>query len=187
MNTYLIAEIKEYCHHLIQESRCNALPFHNWEHTLDVVDSVNTIAKAENITGEAMEQLIIAAYFHDVGYLDGAKDHEKRSCTYAAEFLAQCNYSPAFIETIKNIIMATVMPQRPNSELQNIICDADLAHLGSSSFLSKSEKLRKEWSDYEQKEYTDKEWIAMNMKFLDCHHFYTASAKAHYENGQNQE
>lgn len=180
MDVQLITEIKDHCHQLISNSRCRELPFHNWDHTLDVVANAKAIAQGEHIDETHLELLIIAAYFHDIGHIESGEEHERTSCKYAAEYLNKHNYLPENIDKIKTLILTTAMPQTPHTQLQGIICDADLAHLGKTSFRLKNDRLRKEWHLYCGQKFTDKEWISMNIKFLKCHSFHTASAKAHY-------
>jgi predicted metal-dependent HD superfamily phosphohydrolase len=50
----------------------------------------------------------------------------------------------AVIEKVKACILATEMPQKPVGLLQEIICDADLFHLGTEDFSDRSKLVRKE-------------------------------------------
>lgn len=185
MDAQLIAKTKKHCFRLINQSRCSNFPFHNWEHTSEVVADSKKIAQGEHINAKDLEILIIAAYFHDVGQIKGVEAHEKSSCDFAIKFLDLHHYPIEDIERIKKCILATTMPQKPQTLLQHIICDADLAHLGKTCFESKSNKLRKEWVLYCGKNFTDKEWIMLNIEFLDGHQFHTEYAKTHY--GQQKE
>lgn len=185
MDVQLITKTRTYCNQLFNQSRCSNFPFHNWEHTREVVANSKKIARAEHIDAKDLEPLIIAAYFHDVGQIEGMEAHEKSSCDHMSQFLEIYHYPAEEIEKIKNIILATVMPQKPHTLLQKIICDADLAHLGKTGFESKNSKLRNEWALYNGKNFTDEEWITLNIKFLDCHQFHTEYARAYY--GQQKE
>ena len=53
--------------------------YHNFDHTLLVVEAVNEIALAENISESDKEILLIAAWFHDVGFVKNHKNHEEES------------------------------------------------------------------------------------------------------------
>lgn len=134
----LITKTKEHCCRLINQSKCSNFPFHNWEHTCDVVADSKKIAKGEHINTKDLEILIIAAYFHDVGQIKGAKDHEKSSCDFASQFLNFNHYLAEDVERIKKCILATTMPQKPYTLLQKIICDADLALLGKTCLNQKT-------------------------------------------------
>ena len=77
------------------------------------------------------------------------------------------------MDTVTNCIRATRMPQQPLSIYENIICDADLYHLGTNEFLEKNMLLRKEWSDYLSMDYSDDTWNTLNIQFLQQHKFHT--------------
>jgi len=62
----------------------------------------------------------------------------------------------------------------PQNELENIIRDADSAHVGSKDFSERTELLRKEWEFTANKKILDKDWFEENIKFLtSTHRFYT--------------
>lgn len=72
------------------------------------------------------------------------------------------------------------MPQQPITLAQKVICDADLAHLGKANFSQKNKNLRKEWDLYNHLQYTDEQWVVMNLNFLQNHNFHTSFAREHY-------
>ncbi len=43
--------------------------YHNFNHTLRVVNNVSEIARAEGVNEEDIEILVLAAWFHDAGYI----------------------------------------------------------------------------------------------------------------------
>ncbi len=78
------------------------------------------------------------------------------------------------------LIKSTEMPQRPRSLSEQIICDADLAHLGKKNFLDKNAKLRKEWEIFNKLNYSDEEWLSSNIHFLQMHQFHSSTAQEFY-------
>lgn len=177
MNDELIDRVKTHCKKHMEEGRCKTLPFHNWEHTLDVVSNSHYMALREKLEDSVVEELIIASFFHDTGNKEAASDHEQRSCENARQFLRIQNYSDQGIVNITELIMATQMPQRPESIAQQVICDADLAHLGKINFFEKNQNLRSEWRQFHDMTFTDDHWIALNIKFLKEHRFHTTVAQ----------
>ena len=156
------------------------MPFHNWEHTQDVVLNSELIAKHENLESNTIEELIIASYFHDIGHIDNAHEHEELSCKYAQEFLKKERYDGHRIMNVIESIRATKINQSPKAISQKIICDADLSHLGKENFKTKNSQLRKEWEIYNGMEYSEEEWIEMNIVFMEKHLFYTTYAKENF-------
>jgi predicted metal-dependent HD superfamily phosphohydrolase len=180
MNMELIDKVREYCKGVMDSSRCKMLQFHNWQHTKDVVENSELIARNEKLSDKQIEELIIASYFHDLGNTQGSADHEKRSCSYAKEFLTAQRYSDQRIINIIHTIRATEIPQRPETIAEKVICDADLAHLGKQSYMRKNKALRLEWEKFNGTSFTEKEWIEMNVSFLSQHTFHTDFANKHY-------
>ena len=90
------------------------LHYHTIDHTLDVYESVATIAKLEGVNSSNTKLLQIAAIYHDVGYLIEKENHEEHSCEMARKYLPQFKYTASAINGICSIIMATKMPQNPN-------------------------------------------------------------------------
>lgn len=180
MNEVLILKVKNYCKSLLEQSRCRLLQFHNYAHTKSVVQTADRLALAMDVSDEEREWLVIAAYFHDVGNLEITVAHETVSCTMARKFLEMQNYDAANILIIEKIILATEINRTPVTLLEKIICDADLAHLGKSSFVMQNRLLREEWAVFLDKTFTDTEWFHLNEKFLNDHYFYTPVAQSLY-------
>lgn len=69
------------------------------------------------------------------------------------------------------------MPQHPRNLLEQILCDADLCHLASSSYPDYQEMLRVEWHMELGLSMTDEEWNVSNDKFLKNNSYFTAYGK----------
>tara|TARA_R110000868_G_scaffold138960_1_gene353534 strand:+ start:18522 stop:19097 length:576 start_codon:yes stop_codon:yes gene_type:complete len=151
------------------------LHYHTIDHTLDVYDRAKHVAKEEGISDSDLKLLLIAAIYHDAGYLKQNQDHERISCQMVREYLPQFNYDIDDIEIICNIIMATKIPQKPKSHLEEIICDADMDYLGRDDFFKIGEKLYLEFLA-SGNILTREEWNSIQVNFLQQHHFFTATA-----------
>jgi uncharacterized protein len=164
---------------LILDKLLNELPgtlhYHTIDHTLDVYESVSTIAKLEGINSYDFKLLRVAAIYHDVGYLIEKENHEEHSCEIARKYLPQFMYSIEDINAICKLIMATKMPQNPKTHLEQIICDADLDYLGRSDFFILSKRLYKEMLELDTIN-NWKEWIQIQEYFLQQHHYFTKTA-----------
>ncbi len=176
MNT-LIPKIKTYCANLIRESRCDGLPFHNLSHTLSVYRAARKIGLYEKISPADLELVSIAALFHDIGYAEVYHGHEEKSADHASYYLNQSDFSSLKTQKITTCIESTQVPQRPQNIQQQILCDADLAHLGSKDFEKKNNDLRKEWEVVLNKSFSEKEWLLFNINFLRAHRYHTTFGK----------
>jgi predicted metal-dependent HD superfamily phosphohydrolase len=169
-----LPECKVILDKLINESPAN-LYYHTIHHTLDVYQCAKEIAKEEGINASDLKLLLIATIYHDAGYLEQNYDHEQHSCEIARKYLPQFHYDKEDINTICSIIMATKIPQNPQSHLEKIICDADLSYLGRDDFFSISEKLYAEMISIGNISNRE-EWDRIQEEFLQKHHYFTATA-----------
>ncbi|WP_163070131.1 HD domain-containing protein, partial [Acinetobacter nosocomialis] len=85
---------------------------------------------------EDAELLLVAAWLHDAGYIEGDQNHEKRSATIAEAFLKDNNFSEEKIEKVKSFILATEMSREPETLLQKIMRDADCSHFGDANYFN---------------------------------------------------
>ena len=99
------------------------------------------IAAAENVSEYDLEILLTAALFHDTGFLETYKDHEEISCGFAKQYLPNYEYTNEEIEWICDLIRATKIPQKANNKLEQILCDADVAYLGTENIFSVSKTI----------------------------------------------
>lgn len=153
------------------------LSYHSVEHVKDVYDACKFIAKKEGVSGVDLKLLLTAALFHDSGFLLGQRDHEKHSCDIAKQYLPDYGYTDEQVKRICGMIMATKIPQKPNNLLEEILCDADLDYLGRDDFFTIGNKLFSELSMYGMLN-SQEEWDALQVKFLEAHHYFTKTAIA---------
>jgi predicted metal-dependent HD superfamily phosphohydrolase len=159
--------------------------YHNLDHTLEVVKVSKEIALAEKVTSEELEILEIAAWFHDTGHIVCCDGHEVQSSVYANEFLIKESYPKNKIKTIVSCIKSTKIPQSPKNKLDEILCDADLHHLGLPDIEEKGKLLRQELELKGIKKFNDLEWLKTSFNFLNHHKYFTEYAKEKY-NSQKQ-
>ncbi|MEN9331473.1 MAG: hypothetical protein RLZZ94_563 [Bacteroidota bacterium] len=159
--------------------------YHSYAHTVDMHDAAVRIADYENIGGDDKEFVLVAALFHDAGFIINSDDHEMHSCTIAKEFLATYGYSPTEIELICSLIMATKMPVSPKNKLEEIICDADLDYLGRDDFKEIGDLLFRELREGGAIQDLN-EWNQMQVRFLTTHRYFTSFGKTNRE-GKKQE
>ncbi len=110
------------------------LSYHGHHHTLDVLDAAQRIGKSEGVSEDEQNLLLVAAAFHDCGFLKGHQNHELTGCEIARENLPAFGFDDKAIEHICEMILATKIPQNPKDHLAEILCDADLDYLGRDDF-----------------------------------------------------
>ena len=152
------------------------LQFHSLDHVTNVAKWVVKLGQFHNLSERDLFLLELAAWMHDLGFKECYHGHEKASSKMIGEHL-EAKLTPAEIQVIQNLIAATQMPQKPHNLMEEILCDADLAHLGSNEYYDWLEKLREEWVETLGKSWSDSDWYAFNVDFLSNHSYHTEAAK----------
>lgn len=178
----LLQETKRFVTHFFETRVSPDFLFHNIDHTQDVVNASTLMADYYQLPEEERLVLLLAAWFHDTGYSSGsAVKHESVSKEIAADYLQQHQVDGAIIEKVGNAIMATQWPQCPTNLTEQILCDADLFHLGTDAFSEKNKLLRKELNIVYDKKLGKKEWRQKNILFVQQHRYFTDYAKTHLQ------
>lgn len=178
--TDLITRVENYVTELYKNNNSSLHCYHSIVHAKEVVEAIDEMTAAMNILDDDKEILMIAGWFHDVGYFETDKGHEEVSAAHAEIFLKENHYPSEKIAIVKKCILATKVPTNPQNILEEIICDADLHHLGKNDIEEKSELFRQELEIKNICHPTDIEWIENNIKFLNEHSFYTDYAKKRF-------
>lgn len=181
LDVKFIKEVEEYVRELFRAKLSNEVLYHTIKHTIEVVEAVETIGKAESISESDLEILLIAAWFHDTGHFHCCSGHEEQSNVYAREYLEKHFYPPDKIKKILECISSTKIPQNPKNKLEEIICDADLLHLGEKNIKERGDLLREEFELRGIKKLSDIEWMNHSIAFFNQHHFFTEYAKKNYD------
>lgn len=154
-----------------------ALVYHCIEHTRDEVAVVSADYAAQyGVDEHEMLLLKTAACFHDLGFLEQRDGHEAISVRMAREVLPDFGYTADQVDRIADIILATRLPQAPNSLLEQIIADADLDVFGRVDFLERNACLRRELEAVGHC-MGDAEWYAGQIKFAQTHEYFTEAAR----------
>ena len=177
-----ILKISEnYAKNLLKDKLSSAYTYHNLDHTIQVVDKIKILAKEENISPEETENLLLAGWFHDLGYVDNADNHEEESRKIASDFLKQHQFPEERIAKIGELILATDKFYKPKNHLEEVIKDADLYHLASDDYFRICENLRQEIKEVHHQKFSKLKWAELNIVFFSKHQFYTNYAKENWQ------
>lgn len=173
MESELINKARAFAEGVFKDRAFDNRPFHNLQHTRDVVSAVEDICAHTELTEDEQESAVIAAWLHDVGYLEGEGEHEEKAAEKARELMESWGVSRKKILEVTEAILATKMPQQPRSIVSQVLCDADLYHLSTEACMEKSERLREEWKSHRKSDVSDLEWINQNVEFMQGHRYHT--------------
>jgi predicted metal-dependent HD superfamily phosphohydrolase len=171
----LTEEVKQHVATIFLSNLNSGYVYHDLEHTESVIKHVTEIAEHYKLSEQEIFILTTAAWFHDAGYFKGGRqDHESRSAQMAESFLKGHEVSDDdLIRSIKNCIIATQFPQSPKNFLEQIICDADLFHLGTDEFFERNKLIHKEVEITQEKKIGKKEWRKLTISLLERHNYFT--------------
>lgn len=179
----ILEEAQEFASQILRNEVPEKMTYHNYDHTKQVVDTVELICSEMEVTEEEREVVVLAAWFHDLGFSKNGMRHEEESRKMAIAFLEERNFAAEKVNQVANCIMATQMPQNPINKLEQILCDSDLAHLGSTKYLERSELLREEIESVKGQKLDKMAWLSINKTFLEGHCFFTKCAKFKFDKG----
>lgn len=154
------------------------LLYHNvWHTEHDVMPAVLRLARLTDQVGDEEARLLeVAAAYHDIGLIEQVQDHELIGARVVAQVLPGFGFAPRQIETITGMLLATRVPQSPQTVLEQIIADADLDVLGRADFFERNAILRQELAGLGQP-LSDVEWYGSQLGFVERHTYFTAAAR----------
>ncbi|MCZ4223245.1 Pycsar system effector family protein [Pedobacter rhodius] len=153
------------------------LVYHNLQHTQDVVKAAQQIGNHYQLSDEDFFIVTAAAWFHDTGYFEDLQHHEVKGAELADTYLESLGVNKNVRAKVSAAILSTKIPQQPNNQLENILCDADLFHLGSEDFRQKGKLMHKEFELLSGKDVSKKAWRVKDIQFLEMQHYHTDYAK----------
>jgi predicted metal-dependent HD superfamily phosphohydrolase len=186
MESELIRKSKVFAENVFKDRTFENRPFHNIEHTRTVVEAAREIGAHIDLTDDEMESAIVAAWLHDVGYIEGATDHEKKAAETTKDLLLSWGASHRKVMEVTEAILATKYPQQPRSIVSKVVCDADLYHLSADDCTEQSNKLREEWETVGHRSMTDEEWLKHNLEFLENHRYHTPYGQTILQSGKKK-
>lgn len=166
-------DVAQHVNHYFQTHNDPRLVYHNLAHTEEVVNAAQQIANHYQLSDEDFFVVTVAAYFHDTGYFEDALNHEAKGAELADNFLSKHQVSQQLRDGVKSAILATKIPQQPTNEIDKILCDADLFHLGLPDFRKKGKLMHKEVELIYKKDISKTEWRQKDIQFMESHHYHT--------------
>jgi predicted metal-dependent HD superfamily phosphohydrolase len=112
----LVQQAQAYVEPLLKNDLDPRLTYHSLAHTTYVVKQAHALADAAKLSSTDTELLLVAAWFHDSGYLDTYDGHEYKSMARAEAWLREKQVDPARIEVVKNLIRATHRNEEATTE-----------------------------------------------------------------------
>lgn len=176
-NSTLSASWSRNCHPVFSITM-PTIPIMTWSRRLTM------LAEGEGVQGASLYLLLTAAWFHDIGFIEVRAGHETASVRIASQILPDFRYTGEQIQTIRGIILATVLPQSPATLLEKIMADVDLDVLRRDDFMLLNSNLRRELACFGE-EFSEAEWYSSQLLFVESHSYFTTTAHRTRDPGNN--
>lgn len=178
----ILQKVEEHIFQLHKDTLSEQYTYHNYNHTLRVVNGLEEILRAVEVTERDAANLRYAAWFHDVGYIISPEDHEEKSAQIAKQYLLEEGVSQEDVLVVMQLILATKLDYTPKNDLECIIKDADFAHFTDENYCEICSLLRKEIETICKKNITDLEWQQQNKEMmLYKQRYYTSYAQQNWQ------
>jgi predicted metal-dependent HD superfamily phosphohydrolase len=174
----LIKSVEKYVPVFLKKNLDSNFVFHNLNHTYEVVQAALEIGQGSDLATSEMDILIVAAWFHDCGYVNAYIGHEEESKKIAKSYLEKWGANTDFILSVLACIEATKYPQHPGTMVEKVLCDADFFHFTKPSYPQYAKTIRKEFEVFLDKIYSDEEWLKVNTSLLMAHNYCTEYGKS---------
>jgi predicted metal-dependent HD superfamily phosphohydrolase len=106
--------------------------YHTGAHVRSVLRDVTVLAAELGLTAAERAVVTVAAAAHDVVYDGRSGDDERRSASWARDWLTRAGVGPGPVGRVEELVLATTGHAAPADDLAAwVLLDADLAILGS--------------------------------------------------------
>ncbi|MEK6450908.1 MULTISPECIES: Pycsar system effector family protein [Myroides] len=178
----ILQKVEEHIFQIHKDTLSHQYTYHNFNHTLRVVNGLEEILKTVDVTNKEANILRYAAWFHDIGYINSWEEHEERGAQMAQTFLLENGVDVDDVHIVMQLIRATKLDYVPENDLECILKDADFAHFSDDNYVDVSDLLRKEVEHFCNKTFTDLEWLEQNRDImLYKHRYYTVYAQQQWQ------
>ena len=185
MEDIITQESEIFIRDLFQKEITDRLKYHDILHTEYVVQQSGIIGQNSGLTEEEINIVVVAAWFHDSGFVAHPNVHEKKSQEIAREFLSAKGVAKDHIKKVLHCIMATKMPQNPEGDiLAKVLCDADMAHLSEDFYLDRTLLLRKERNLESETKLSRKTYYQETVELFNKHTYFTEYGNSEFSAGK---
>ena len=176
MNFELITEqVKQYVISYFATNTREQLFYHDIRHTKSVVAATTQIADHYALNEQDRFVVITAAWFHDMGYCKAGTPvmHEQKSADLADRFLKEKGVDEDDDHCHRKMCARYKNAAAACNAAGEIVCDADLFHLGTDNFGKHNKQVRKEYEATTGIHVSKEEWRKGTIRLLQSHRYHT--------------
>jgi predicted metal-dependent HD superfamily phosphohydrolase len=185
MEDSVVQQAEEFVRTLLAKESREGLSYHDIIHTEYVAAKARQIAQNSGLSQEEINTAVVAAWFHDCGFVVRSEGHEAESQSMAREFLSSKGVSEDLMEQVALCIKATEMPQSPGEHtLAKVLCDADMAYLSEDFYIERTNLLRKEWNHEFEAKLSKEAYYRETIELFENHSYFTPYGEASFSPGK---
>jgi predicted metal-dependent HD superfamily phosphohydrolase len=185
MDDILVQQAEEFVRTLLDTESPEGLSYHDIVHTEYVAGQTLQIGQHSGLSPEEINMALVAAWFHDTGFVTRSKGHEEESQAIARQFLSAKGVPVEQIERVLFCIGATRMPQDPGDDmLAKVLCDADMAYVSEDFYIKRTRLLRKEWNHESKTKLSKQAYYKETIGLFEDHSYFTPYGEATYSPGK---
>ena len=182
MNVAVVKKVEKHVKHLLADQLNNNFLFHSQGFTSKQVRKTEKILEEYTSDKLNKNQVLIAAWFLNVGYTVSYENHKKESIHLASTFLKEENVSEKDIETIGELIQSAWEYTEPQKEEEAILKDIRTFFYAAEDFEEMLGLLRLEMENLDK---TIPDLESWRLQFIEKlrieHRFYTDYAKENWQ------
>jgi len=166
---------------LFKTNQDSRLLYHNYEFASNLVESIQEVGRAFDLSASTMEMLCIAGWFYPTGHLIDYNNPTEAAIKNVIQFLREENYPKAKTEKIKDFIRLANTSKVPVNGEQEVFHDAFRALSYGEMFTSKSALLQLEQELFQKTPLPKEQWFTLELQQLLGTKFYTPYGKLTFE------
>src|SRR5690606_5564461 len=85
----IVKQASEYVFRLFKEQLSKKLVYHNYKHTYETANEARQLGELHELSADELQDLELAAWFHDTGYVNEYDGHEEESVRFATAWLEE--------------------------------------------------------------------------------------------------
>ncbi|WP_417885594.1 Pycsar system effector family protein [Zunongwangia sp.] len=177
----LVASAQQFVFDFFKNNYTADIFFHNYSYTVEIISEAKKIVKAEGMSSADSQQIFLACWFLNTGYIKKGENPLQDSVTIATEFLEQHNIPNSQINTVTHAILVSETIEKLQSIIDKAVYDLANVYITFSDYRDRLALLEEENKRiFEIPEETDNTENTIN--FLENkHRFQTEYAVTNWE------
>ncbi len=166
---------------ILRGSDAGVFVYHTPRRAARVAAACRTIGRHVRLEKEALAGVEVAAWLHELGFVQTPHKPVEGSLALARAFLEKYRYAPASAEIILNCIRAAHNEKLPQSPAEEVLCDASRVEWAGKNYPKGSQRLRLERALAADQRYSDAAWLQEQASQMESYGFRTPFASVYLE------